>query len=65
MYTKIRYIIYKPTVAPISKIKQKYRWRLLIKIEKDAKVQDILKQIYKDYYEDVAINIDINSNNML
>ena len=61
----IKYIILKPTQAPISRIKQKYRWRILIKIQKGANVQEILKKILEEYYDKIAINIDINSNNML
>ncbi|MDP4268349.1 MAG: helicase-related protein, partial [Bacteroidota bacterium] len=60
------YNIYKTTPAPLPKINQMHRWRILIKVNNaNSSVKNILNDIQKGFYTKANINIDINSNNML
>ena len=60
--------IYKPVPAPIDKIKNKYRFRMIVKCKVNSKVLDIIK--YGIENEEIAkmkntsIIVDINPNNM-
>ena len=62
-------LIYKPLPAPIDKIKNKYRWRMVIKCKVSSKVLDIIKFSIEDEKikktKDTSIIIDINPNNMM
>lgn len=58
-------IIFEPTPAPLSKIKQLYRWRIIIKINNSEEIKSILSNIEKKYYDIANISIDINGINML
>ncbi|NLK93792.1 MAG: primosomal protein N' [Clostridiales bacterium] len=57
-----------PVPSLISKIKDNYRWQIIIKgnitIEKRWKVKEILYDLYKTVYNEIKITIDINPNNM-
>lgn len=58
-------IIYKPIPSPIDKIKNSYRWRLIIKGKVNLKLlEKIEKSIYLDN-KDVSLIVDINPNNMI
>lgn len=59
------YTVFEPTPAPLSKIKQLYRWRLIIKSKNTENIKRILYEIERNYYERININIDINGVNML
>lgn len=59
------YIIFAPTPAPLSRIKQMYRWRILIKVNTTEGIKEILRETEKQFYNKANINIDINSNNMM
>ena len=59
------YIIFEPAPAPLSKIKQLYRWRIIIKTKNTSNIKHILLNIEKKYYEKANISIDINGINML
>lgn len=54
--------------APIDKIKNKFRYRIIIKAKADENLNQILNEFLKKAYEkdlkDVRISIDINPNNM-
>ena len=55
-----------PSPAPIPKISNRYRWRILIKCINDSKVRDILRGCVKnDAKRDVILSLDINPNNIL
>ena len=64
--------VFKPVPAPIDKIKNKIRWRIIIKCKLDNRIVNILNQtsqkanhyISKNKYSSRVI-IDINPNNML
>ena len=74
-YTKIQksnlenISIYKPVPAPINKIKNKYRWRIIMKGKLDNNIIDILNHITEDFYKknvkNVQVVIDTNPNNMM
>lgn len=66
---KISFNVYPPAPAPISKINNEYRWRILIKDvfdkQKTEKFYNILFDGYKVQSTDVRLSIDKNPNNML
>lgn len=61
-------IIYKPVPAPIDKIKNKYRWRMIVKCKVNLKVLDIIKYSIEDEnltkMKNTSIIVDINPNNL-
>lgn len=62
------YKIFKPMPAPIDKIQNKYRWRIIIKGNMTEKANNVLnnclKQIYNKDLKSTRVMIDINPNNM-
>jgi len=60
--------IYGPTPAPISKIKEKYRWRLLMKCFWTKEIRNILKSVSDKFYDknlkDYYLTVDVNPNSM-
>lgn len=60
--------IFKPVPAPISKIKNKYRWRIIIKCKLSNNVikmvNNTLEEFYKNNNKDIRIIVDTNPNNM-
>ena len=60
--------IYKPVASPIDKIKNKFRWRIIIKCKVNSKVLDIIKYGIEDEFikkcKNTSIVVDINPNNM-
>ena len=61
--------VYNPIPAPISKINDNYRWRILFKAKATDENIEILNEcLYKFYKiknDDVNLNLDINPNNMM
>ncbi len=61
-------IIYKPVPSPIDKIKNNYRWRIIIKCKLTSKVLDIINYGIEDENikkkKDTSIIVDINPNTM-
>lgn len=58
--------IYKPLPAPIDKIKNKYRWRIIMKCKLNNNIIDIINDSLKDInLSKVRISIDVNPNNMM
>ena len=56
-----------PVAAPIAKIKNNYRYRLLVKCTDTESVMDLLRKIYEEYEKGkhgVMLSIDINPVNM-
>ena len=60
--------IFKPMPAPIDKIQNKFRWRIIIKGNMTEKANEILnnllKNIYNKDYKHTKITIDVDPNNM-
>ncbi len=60
--------LYKPMPAPISKINDEFRWRILMKENLDEYKNEILGKCIEEYFTkkiDVKLSVDINPNNML
>ncbi len=61
-------IIYKPVPSPIDKIKNKYRWRIVLKCKLTSKILDIINYGLEDEKikkcKDTSIVVDINPNTM-
>ena len=55
--------------APIDKIQNKYRWRMIIKGNMDEDINDeinsCLKEVYNKNIKDIRIVVDVNPNNMM
>ncbi len=60
---------YSPVPAPISKISNEYRWRILIKDNLDDEKFELLRETIKKYRKvqnaELKVTIDVNPNNML
>lgn len=60
---------YSPVPAPISKISNEYRWRILIKDNLDDEKIELLRETIKKYRKiqnaELKVTIDVNPNNML
>ena len=60
--------IFKPIPAPISKIQNRYRWRIILKAKMTDNINQILnnylKEVYSKNLKDTRITIDVNPNNM-
>lgn len=65
---KLQIILYKP-VAPIDKIKNKIRWRIIIKCKFNNEIIEALNTSLKDLnskkLKDVKTIIDLNPTNMM
>jgi len=61
--------IFQPMPAPIDKIQNKIRWRMIIKgtMEENASeiLNECLKKVYEKQWKSTTITIDVNPNNML
>ena len=60
--------IFKPVPAPIDKIKNRYRWRIIAKCKLNNNVIDIINNSLEEYYKckfkKTKISISTNPNNM-
>lgn len=60
--------VYKPIPAPIDRIKNKYRWRIIVKCKLNSTILDLLKFATNDEkiekLKNTRIIIDINPNTM-
>ncbi|MBU5590875.1 primosomal protein N' [Clostridium sp. MSJ-4] len=58
-----------PCPCMISKIKESYRWQIIIKgqiaDELAKEIKDFLYESIKDYYKDIRLSIDINPNSLI
>ncbi len=61
--------IFKPAPAPIDKIKNRYRWRIIIKCNFDNNIIDTinksLEECYKIKQKDLRILLDVNPTSMM
>ncbi len=63
---KKNFAIYKPLPAPIDKIKNKYRWRIIMKCKLDNNIIDTINSSLNNINTTkVRISIDVNPNNMM
>ena len=67
---KIGLLLYSPLPAPIDRVKNKYRWRIIIKCIYNEQINNLLQDALELGYDetknsDTRIIIDINPNNML
>ena len=66
--TLVGSIIFKPVPAPISKIKNKYRWRIIIKTILNNNIINAINSSLQEYYgynyKGTRVIIDTNPNNM-
>lgn len=57
-----------PSTAPLSKIKSKYRWQIILKGSSELVLRELLQKLVLSKYTDmegISLSIDINPNNML
>lgn len=63
-----KFKVFKPMPAPIDKIQNKYRWRMIIKGNMDENANEIfnnmLKTIYEKDIKDFSVTVEVNPNNM-
>lgn len=60
--------VFRPVPCPISKVKNKYRWHLILKTNKTNSFRKVLKELYYKYNEknkDLNIAIDMNPMSIL
>ena len=64
----IKMEIYNPVVSPISKIKNKYRWRIIGKCNLNNSIIDLINNSLDEYYKlkfkNTRVIADVNPNNM-
>ena len=63
------YYVSKPIPSPISKIKNRYRFRIILKCKLNYtiinKISDVLEEYYKDGPKNVSVYVDVNPSNMM
>ncbi len=61
--------VFIPMPAPIDKIQNRYRWRIIVKGNMTEQINAIinkeLKEIYNQNLRDIRITVDVNPNNMI
>ena len=69
---KLQILLYKPVPAPIDRIKNKFRWRIIIKCKIDEKIIESLKNTIekientiKNTKNETRVIVDVNPSNML
>ena len=66
---KLKIILYSPVPAPIDKIKNKFRWRMIIKCRFDDTIIKTMNEMLEEYdkmkKENTRVVIDLNPNNMM
>lgn len=62
-------MLYKPVPAPIDKIKNKFRWRIIIKCKFGDNIIEIINNCINEIFGkkncSVSMIVDVNPNNML
>ena len=62
-------MLYKPVPAPIDKIKNKFRWRIIIKCKFGDNIIEIINNCINEVFgkknSSVSMIVDVNPNNML
>ncbi len=66
---KLQIILFKPVPAPVDKIKNKIRWRLIIKCKFDERIinaiSECISELEKANIRDVKTIVDVNPTNMM
>lgn len=66
---KKQFSVFKPMPAPIDKIQNKIRWRMIIKGNMQEKANEIcnecLRKVYEKQWKSTKITMDVNPNSML
>lgn len=66
---KEQFKIFKPMPAPIDKIQNRYRWRIILKGTMTSKANETLnqclQQVYEKNWKNTKITMDVNPNNMM
>lgn len=66
---KEQFSVFKPMPAPIDKIQNKIRWRMIIKGNMQNQANEVLneclRKVYEKQWKNINIAIDVNPNNML
>ena len=61
--------IFNPVSAPIDKIKNRYRWRIIVKCKLNNNIIDwinnTLEEYYKLKYKNIKVVVDVNPNSMM
>lgn len=61
--------VFQPMPAPIDKIQNRYRWRIIIKGNMTKQANEVLNQCLQEVYQkdlkNIRITIDVNPNNMM
>ena len=61
-------ILYPPVSAPIDKIKNKHRWRIIIKCKFNNEIINLINDMLDEYYkmkvQDTRVIVDLNPNDM-
>ena len=62
-------MLLKPVPSPINKIKNKYRWRMILKCKFNKKMINVINKVLKDSdipkFKDTSVVVDVNPNNMV
>ena len=60
------FFVYKPVPSPIDRIKNKYRWRIILKCKLTSNIINIIQYSIENInLKDTSIVVDINPNNMM
>ena len=66
---KFGLLLYSPVPSPIEKIKDRHRWRMIIKCKYDDRINDLLTGALEEYSKmktmTARVIIEVNPNNML
>lgn len=62
-------MLLKPVPSPINKIKNKYRWRMILKCKFNKKIINVINKVIEEAetqkFKDTSVIIDVNPNNMV
>ena len=66
---KFGLLLYSPVPSPVEKIKDRYRWRMIIKCKYDDRVNSLLIDAFTEFInmktKTARVNIELNPNNMI
>ena len=66
---KFGLLLYSPVPCPVDKIKDRYRWRMIIKCKYDDRVNNLLTDALNEFIgmktKTARVNIELNPNNMI
>ena len=62
-------MLLKPVPSTINKIKNKYRWRMILKCKFNKKIINVINKVIEEAetqkFKDTSVIIDVNPNNMV